>query len=308
MHSHNTVILTSPGWGHGTISSNISGASSGEGTVITPGESHGTSPTGTVGEAVKRSLEARGLTVRIFDGPDAHRDQAGFIRELRKMITATGPAIILPVFFPEVLAEHRDELPRECIIPLDTAEKIKTLDNKKSACELAAKLQIPQPRRYAATEEIKTYPVVFKRTTGQGGDSVYFPKDKRALENLTKTAKEYLITDFIEGENWCVDCLRKRDQKASATFRAAAYKVLEPQGKGVSTKRQPVEAPQLEQYCRQLLEAIDYTGVCEIDFRRSTKDGQFFFLECNPRFSGGIETTIEGGFDIAWEWIKDLER
>jgi len=265
-----------------------------------------TSPGGKVGEVVKRALEAHGLAVLVFDGPDAHRDTPGFLRELRKFTSAHRAeghqAVLLPIFYPEVLAEHRDEFPG-CIIPLDAAEKIKLLDNKKTACDLAASLNIPQPNRYKSAEEIIKYPVVFKRTQGHGGDSVYFPKDETALKNLISTAGEYLITDFIDGENWCVDCLR-----TDTSFQAAAYRVLEPKGKGVSTKRLSVEAPLLKNYCRQLLEAIDYRGVCGMDFRLSAEDGRFYFLECNPRFSGGIETTIEDGFDIVWELLKILER
>lgn len=258
-----------------------------------------TSAAGSVGETVRRSLESHGAHVTVFEGPDARKDTVGFIRELRRMVNDSGPVILLPVFFPEVLADHRDMFP-ECLIPLDQASKIRLLDNKLSACDLAESLGIPQPRRFEFNDGDLEFPAVFKRTTGQGGDSVYFPRDRKALANLIRTSCEYLITEFVEGENWCTDCLR-----TGKSFRAASYRVLEPQGKGISTKREAVEAPELEEYCRKLLDAVDYHGVCGMDFRRSP-DGRFHFLECNPRFSGGIETTLESGFDIVWEYIQSI--
>jgi len=298
-----------------------------------------TSPGGKVGSIVKQSLEKHGIKVEVFDGPDAHRDTIGFIRELRKFITnfsaktegtsdrcnITDPCqknndidasnsdhslVILPVFYPEVLAEHRDEF-QKCIIPLDTVEKIQTLDNKLKACELAELLDIPQPRRYFSADDVSNFPVVFKRIFGHSGDSVYFPHNKTALNNLISSANDYLITDFIEGENWCTDCLRLKQHGVNGgdktTFRAASYRVLEPPGKGVSIRREAVMAPQIECWCQKILDKIDYQGVCEMDFRHAN-DKKFYFLECNPRFSGGIETTLESGFDIAWELISKISK
>lgn len=85
---------------------------------------------------------------------------------------------------------------------------------------------IPQPRFFTSPDEIETYPVVFKRPLGQGGDSVYFPKNRRALENLLKTESHPVVQEYIEGET--------------------------------------------------------------------------YFLEANPRFSGGLETTLASGLDLPW--------
>ena len=157
-------------------------------------------------------------------------------------------AAIIPIFFPEVLSAHKNEFPG-ILIPLDSPEKIKLLDNKSSACALAAELGIPQP----------------------------------------------LVQEYIEGENVCVDTLRCPD----GGFYAAAYRVLEPKGKGVSTLRAPADEPELSAICGKMLEHIDYHGICGFDFRRSIT-GETYFLEANPRFSGGLETTLASGLDLPW--------
>lgn len=130
---------------------------------------------------------------------------------------------------------------------------------------------------------------------GQGGDSVYFPKNRRALENLLKTESHPVVQEYIEGENVCVDTLRCPD----GGFYAAAYRVLEPKGKGVSTLRAPADEPELSAICGKMLEHIDYHGICGFDFRRSIT-GETYFLEANPRFSGGLETTLASGLDLPW--------
>lgn len=251
-------------------------------------------PCGKTGEIVADSLRRHGLEVTVLTGPSARKDEPGFLRALHREADKGDVAAIIPIFFPEVLAAHRNEFPG-IQIPVDDPKKILLLDNKSSACALAARLGIPQPRFYSTPDEISDYPVVFKRPMGQGGDSVYFPGNRRSLENLLKTESSPIIQEYIEGENVCVDALRCPDGE----FYAAAYRVLEPRGKGVSTLRASSDEPELCALCKKILDGIDYKGVCGFDFRRSA-DGKNFFLEANPRFSGGLETTLASGLDLPW--------
>jgi len=259
-----------------------------------------TNPCGKTGELVARSLSDKGLKVNIMERPNAKKREAFFIDSLKAAVAEYEPGMIIPIFFPEVLAAHREEFPG-IVIPLDSREKIIRLDNKLSACELASLLDIHQPHRYHSPEEIESFPCVFKRVNGQGGDSVYFPGKRSALECLLRNAGDtsgYLITEFIEGSNVCVDALRWDE-----FFFAAAYRVLDPPGKGVSRLRESIEAPELVSYARRILDAVDYHGVCGLDFRVD-HDGHYYFLECNPRFSGGLASAIASGFDIPWLYYR----
>lgn len=232
-----------------------------------------------------------------MEGPNAHKDAPGYLRALHKAVEDTGARAIIPIFFPEVLARHRSSF-EGLLIPIEQEDKILLLDNKRSACGLAASLGIPMPRIYSSADEVDSWPVVFRRCSGQGGDSVYFPRNRKALDNLLGTASDALTTEFIQGDDVSVDALRW-----DGFFFAAVYKVLEPKGKGVSTKRISIDAPELVGYARTMLDKLDYHGVCGMDFRMDAQ-GKPWFLECNPRFSGGLESALESGFDIPallWE-------
>ena len=255
-------------------------------------------PCGSTGEIVARSLEAHGVSTSIMKGPNARKMPDFYIRALHRAVEETGAKMILPIFFPEVLSARRDEF-RDVIIPLESAEKLVLLDNKISACRLADSLGIPQPRIYGDPDDVQIFPTVFKRPTGLGGDSVYFPKTRKALDNILKTAPDFLIQDFIEGENVCVDALRW-----DGFFYAAAYRVLDTRLKGVSLRRESIVAPQLAEYARMILDAVDYHGVCGVDFRMERSSLKPYFLECNPRFSGGLESAIASGFDIPWLFYR----
>ena len=331
-----------------------------------------TNPCGRTGELVCDSLASHGVRPYLVTGPNAHKVPHAFIKAVRDAVELTDAPMILPIFFPEVLAAHRDEFPGR-LIPLSSCETILRLDDKRSCCELAASLGIPLPRIWPDADSVEEFPCVFKRTRGQGGDSVYFPKTRRALDNLLaapvrrrdgsprvdealKGRGDALIMEYIDGYDICVDALRW-----DGFFHAAAYRVLEPRTKGVSTRRVSVEAPRLVALTRRLLDAVDYRGVAGVDWRgRCDGDGrgsgcsgdlrerdgeggrsgasdapagcalpgadercafaaapdapagcefsaapvapagEAFFLECNPRFSGGLESAVASGFDIPW--------
>lgn len=254
-----------------------------------------TNPCGQTGLTVRDSLVRLGLSVKVMEGPSAKKMPDFFLRSVSRILEEEGARMVVPVFFPEVLAEHRERFPGTSI-PLDDASKIRMLDNKKSACRLAGELGIPQPCIFDIHDPASIeYPAVFRRVQGQGGDSVYFPKTEKALRNLLKTADEdaVIVTGYIEGWNVSVDALRWGD-----FFYAAAYRILEPKGKGVSTLRESILAPGLVAHCRRMLDSVGYQGVCGMDFRIDGNDGKAYFLECNPRFSGGLESAIASGFDI----------
>ena len=254
-----------------------------------------TNPCGQTGLTVRDSLVRLGLSVKVMEGPSAKKMPDFYLRSVSRILEEEGARMVVPVFFPEVLAEHRERFPGTSI-PLDDAAKIRRLDNKKSTCRLAGELGIPQPCIFDIHDPASIeYPAVFRRVQGQGGDSVYFPKTEKALRNLLKTADEdaVIVTGYIEGWNVSVDALRWGD-----FFYAAAYRILEPKGKGVSTLRESILAPELVTHCRRMLDSVGYQGVCGMDFRIDGNDGKAYFLECNPRFSGGLESAIASGFDI----------
>lgn len=267
---------------------------------------------GPLGLEVLKSLSARGLRVGISDtsasGPAfasglaassfvccPPKDGRNFILRIREWAEETHPLAVMPIFHPEVLSSHRDEFPGIKIICAD-ADKIRRLDDKVSACALAASLGIRQPRLYSSPEDVDRFPVVFKRSGGHGGDSVYFPKEAGSLKHLVANSAPgtWLISDEIEGYDASIDVLRH-----GGVFVSSPYRTLLPRAKGISIMRETITAPELEAAARMMLEAVDYEGVCGMDFRID-KDGKAWFLECNPRFSGGLETQIKAGLDLPW--------
>ena len=272
---------------------------------------------GDIADTVAASLRRHALNVEVVPFPqNVFRDEQGYRRELTKALQRIHPQLVLPI--GHLLAPARLVHPEEdilpplleqemqgVIIPVDTPAHIRRLDSKVQASALAAELGILQPQRFASAGEAGTAPVVFKRDRSFGGSGVFRPRTQEALKRLVERegTRPFLIEAYVEGWDCSVDAIRWNGQ-----FHAACYRTLSRrQGQGPSTLRTPCVRTDVVAAARQILDAIDYRGVCGMDFRIST-DGKPFFLECNPRFTGGLATHIEAGFDIPYLLLSHLTQ
>jgi len=322
---------------------------------------------GEIGPVVRDDLIGHGFSVQLVDFPqNTFKDESGYRRTLLKAVAAFQPRIILPIGHPlamtlavedamcavEVLPGTDVVSPEQylrasfdalallqnAIVPIPSVETIRLLDSKVRVSALAAKLGIPQPRLYTNADEAPEGQVVFKRDRSFGGSGVYRPKKRESLLNLMahEPGSPYLIEDYIEGTDLSVDCVRIPDGRCLSTvgfrepafFKAGCYRtVSKRQGQGPSVLREVVDCPQAVEYAHRLLDAVDYRGVCGLDFRLAAsgrdsvtaadaddgsvtddrlQPGNLYFLECNPRFTGGIATQIASGFDIPYELVKNI--
>lgn len=268
-----------------------------------------------IGKAVLKSLRGRGLVCEAIDDSNVTKDEFGYLRLLKATLKDVRPKVLMPIFRSALIARHMDMMLEGIAVPVSPADTIDRLDDKVSASALCTGLGIPQPRLYKDTEALEKpealfrtpgRPVVFKRSTGLGGDSVYFPRNGISLANIIGSAgvrgRPHLIMDYIDGYDVSVDAIRW-----DGWFQAAGYRTMVPKRKGTSLVRVGVDMPELVGYARQILDAVDYRGACGIDFRIDRKSGKAFFLECNPRLSGGLKSSLAAGFDmpfILWQLCR----
>lgn len=258
---------------------------------------------GAVSDLAAENLRSHGLSVAMMP---YQQNNVAFAPDLEKALKAYAPKVIIPVFQGEMLFATRHLIPEGTLPACGDLALLCRLDDKLESSEIARQAGIPQPKIYEQASDVQKFPTVFKRAEGLGGSGVYFPKNMQALEKLVATSRRHLIMDYIEGWDWSVDVLMgKRGCEA-----AFSYKVLEPRGKGFSTLRECTRREDIISLAVKLLDSVGWHGVCGVDFRISDDDGQPYFLECNPRFSGGLESALEAGVEFPWllyqMTIKDL--
>ena len=257
---------------------------------------------GQVGPIVRDALAAHGLNVALTEFPqNTFRDEPGYRRELLKAIDGLRPGMIIPIGSQRALSRFRKELPQDIVVPVDADRKIELLDSKVMCSRLAGELGIRQPRIYAGTDEITHFPVIFKRDRSFGGSGVYKPGSREALERLmaAEPGSKYLVEEYVEGTDYSVDLFRW-----GSVLHAGCYKSLGSRGQGPAAMRESVVFPELCEISRRIVEHIDYNGVCGVDFRVNERN-EVFFLECNPRFTGGIATQLAAGLDLPYYFIEN---
>ncbi|MCF0186144.1 MAG: ATP-grasp domain-containing protein [Bacteroidaceae bacterium] len=275
-----------------------------------------------VGYTIQRSLAEKGLKVWAADTskwnicsmskycsgsftyPNPFANEEAFISALKEKIEELKPQVLLPTHDESVvIMRHRHELPSELIIPYENEQLLLNLANKAWATRKAGELGIPVPQVYKTVDEVKQFPVVFKTVIGNSAKGVYFPNSKEELLALQEQYKdeETLIEEWVGGSDYSVDCVRWDGFWKSSVYHALVTKT---NGGGTTTQREIVRVPELENYAKTLLDAVDYHGVCGLDFRYDPVSGKMAFIEVNARFTGGLATPVAAGFNIPWAVYK----
>ena len=274
-----------------------------------------------VGYNILRSLAGHGLRVWVADTskrnicsmskfcagsfvyPDPFTQEDEFISCLVEKVLALKPKVLLPTHDESVvIMRHRNAFPKELIIPYDEEEKLLNLANKAWATNKAGEVGVPIPEVYASADEVRSFPVVYKTVIGNSAKGVYFPKTISELIALQESHDEdTLLEEWIAGSDYSVDCVRWNGFWKTSVYHALVTKT---DGGGTTTQREIVYAPELEKYAKVLLDAVDFHGVCGLDFRYDVATDKVAFVEINARFTGGIATPIAAGFDIPWVVYK----
>lgn len=271
-----------------------------------------------VGYTILKSLHQKGLKVWAADTskrnicsmskfctgsftyPDPFTEEDAFIQVLKDKVAELRPHVLMPTHDESVvIMRHRDEFPVDLIIPYEGEEKLLLLANKAESTELARKAGVPVPEVYKSIDEVKSYPVVFKTVIGNSAKGVFFPKDREELVKLMDKHKdeETLLEEWIGGTDYSVDCVRWDGFCKTSVYHALVTKT---DGGGTTTQREIVYMPQLEAAALKLMDAVDFHGVCGLDFRYDAENNKIAYIETNARFTGGLATPVAAGFDIPW--------
>lgn len=271
-----------------------------------------------VGYTILKSLHQKGLKVWAADTskrnicsmskfctgsftyPDPFTEEDAFIQVLKDKVAELRPRVLMPTHDESVvIMRHRDEFPVDLIIPYEGEEKLLLLANKAKSTEIARKAGVPVPEVYKSIDKVKSFPVVFKTVIGNSAKGVFFPKDREELVKLMDKHKdeETLLEEWIGGTDYSVDCVRWDGFCKTSVYHALVTKT---DGGGTTTQREIVYMPQLEAAALKLMDAVDFHGVCGLDFRYDAENNKIAYIETNARFTGGLATPVAAGFDIPW--------
>lgn len=259
------------------------------------------------------------LDVDVFYKAPMASDEDAYIAFLKEIIEKEHVCRILPLIDVEVdaLNRHRREIENaDCVICMSGQETIEILRDKVEVSQqvggvlntaddpdLRGAIRVIPTRRASEIDfEQVTYPIVLKPVNGRSSNGLYriYQEDQLgfAFANILNPEKidddaleRYIVQPLIKGNVITVDVVR--DRKGNCTAVAREELLRTPNGAGLSVKVFRDEL--LEKACRRIAERTGVLGCVNFEFIRGEGSGVYYFIECNPRFSGGIAFTELAG-------------
>ncbi|MFZ4784856.1 MAG: hypothetical protein ACOYLH_05215 [Flavobacteriales bacterium] len=224
------------------------------------------------------------------------------------------------------IANNKSRLTPYFLLPGYDAKVIDTICDKGKLLKVAESVQVPIPntaffnRHEDAQETTLTFPVL---TKGRYGLTFYKKVGKKALIAFDK---KDLIGDlhFIEqmlplSETFTQEVIPSSLQNKTVSYAAFAVegeikaywmgeKLREhPITFGTATLAISVHHETCHDQSVRLLRALNYTGICEIEYLRDLRDNQYKLIEINPRTWLWVGLARECGVDFAGLLLKHAQ-
>lgn len=265
--------------------------------------------------------------------PDPDRDPERWVEFMVGLAQALGQkSVLIPSSdrFVTAIADHSDVLQEYFV--LSPGIKVQgLLAQKQTQYQLAMEHGMPMPltRMVSSVEELKqfakefSYPCLIKpwhfREWGKfptghplAGQKIAIAHSSEALLALYELARPVtpgvIVQDIIQGPDTAkrvyLSCYDRHGKRiAYAMFRELR---CVPFQFGPASVSEPFHDAEADAVCDSFLRKIGYSGICEIEVKRDSRDGKVKLIEANPRLSGGGDAAPYAGVDLCWIHYREL--
>lgn len=276
-----------------------------------------------VGASVSRSLAggSRFATTETLL-PDPLKGDLAYTTAVGELVARCGAQVVMPVAEASTLALLECPLATKVLLPTSTLERFRQACDKAWVLQCAKELGIDVPGQWflaEATDPLpelppEAYPLVIKPSrsvVNEGGGrrkmGVQYANNRTELSSvlsgLGSDAGSVLLQRRIEGPGLGVFLLRW-DGRVLASFAHRRIREKPPSG-GVSVCCESAElSDRLKNQSIALLEALDWSGVAMVEFKRDQRTGREYLMEVNPRFWGSLQLAIDAGVDFPWYLLQ----
>lgn len=221
-------------------------------------------------------------------------------------------------------ARYRADLEPFFTVTTPHWETIKWAWDKKNTYDLAEKLNIPCPKTFQAEDEealkelyqylpLAIKPAVkenFFYATGAKAWRADTPEQLRDLYLKARVqipAREILIQEIIPGSGnmQYSYCAFFRDKKAHSSLVARRLRQHPREFGRAATYVESLNMPEVEELAVRFLEAIDYYGLVEVEFKLDPRDGKYKLLDVNARTWGFHSIGGPAGVDFPYLLYAD---
>lgn len=225
-----------------------------------------------------------------------------------------------------LVSRWHDILANDFVLTTPAWESLRWACDKRLMYQLGRRLGIDQPRTsfpgsgQGLTSCEVSFPVILKPATHAELNPLTIDKawridDRATLITRYAEACSFMSPDLImvqelipgNGESqysYAALCMEGRPLASLVAVRARQF----PMDFGrFSTFVTIVDEPTVEQLATKLLEAIRFTGLVEVEFKRDPRDGRYKLLDINPRVWGWHSMCAAAGIDfpyLLWQLMQ----
>lgn len=209
--------------------------------------------------------------------------------------------------------EIQDEVRRHTRIIMPSASSFLAAYEKIPTMKTALAAGVPIPDSWFPAEHsggiegvlslIERWPVLIKPSVGVGARGItwcYSADEVRAnYDRLTAEHGPCYLQDFVPpgGMQYKVDMLMDAHRNVLAAIAYGKTRMYPPDG-GSSVLNFSADRPDVIEYSRKMLVALNWLGFCDFDYVVDPRDGVAKLMEINPRFPESFNMGISVGIDF----------
>lgn len=223
-------------------------------------------------------------------------DDINYLSKLIEICIKEKISIIIPTIDTELpyLAINKDliEMKTDAKVLVSSREVIDTFGSKLKAYNYFVKNNIPTPNIISQVDINKgkaSFPLFIKPNRGSSSLNAYRVNDSNELELYTKIIPDFILQEYIEGEEYTVDAFLDFQSKIISVvprlrISTRAGEIL----KGKTTRDESII-----DFVKKILTKIKPIGQVTIQLFKTQTDMKV--IEINPRFGGGAPMSIYAG-------------
>ena len=268
---------------------------------------------------------------RLCPDPDSHiEDWLQFMRELSKELG--GAPILIPSSdrYVSAIAQNRVELSKNfCLcngievqglladklsqyklalengMPMSRTGFVSCLEDLEEFAKTADYPCVIKPRHFREWERLNNnHPLLNQKVAVCNSRSELIDSYKSVLDVTANViAQEVIQGPDTNKRVYLAYYDRNGERIAHAMFRELR---CVPFGFGPATVSEPFVDEDADQVCDSFLRNIGYQGICEIEIKRDSRDGEAKLIEANPRLSGGGDAAPYAGVDLVWIHYQNM--
>jgi len=234
--------------------------------------------------------------------PNPFLDPEGYVLAINNVACAYEKVYFIPthedIF---VAAKYRDSFEENITLIADTYESLMSFHDKWSLYEKCIAYNVPTPKTYKSPGRVteSSSGLILKPRYGEGGHGIkHITKYNNAKlsDEVSSSQDELLIQEKVAGVGVGIAVLAKNGHILAISGHKRIREI--PRAGGTSCARQTFNNDTMFSLVSHMISESKFSGLIMLEFKYDMDTGNFWLIDANPRYFGGVSTHILSGVNF----------